>query len=56
MKHSYASSGDGEKCTCKVKSKSFFGLIHLQSGMHKVGCPKSTKIDQMWHQVFRHDV
>jgi len=52
MKHHYASSGDNG-CTCKVKRKSLFGLIHLQSGMHKAGCPKSTKIDEMWHRVLR---
>jgi hypothetical protein len=52
MKHQYASSGD-KGCTCKVKRKSLFGFIHLQSGVHKIGCPKGTQIDDMMHAVFR---
>ena len=46
MKHQYASSGDSG-CTCKVRRKSFFNLIHFQSGVHKPGCPKSTKLDEI---------
>jgi len=46
MRHQYTDSGD-KGCTCNVKRKSLFGLIHLQSGMHKIGCPKSTKLDDM---------
>ena len=46
MRHQYASSGD-KGCTCNVKRKSLFGLIHVQSGVHKLGCPKSTKMDDM---------
>jgi hypothetical protein len=51
MKHQYASSGESG-CTCKVKRKSLFGLIHVQSGIHKAGCPKSTKIDDMMRGMF----
>jgi hypothetical protein len=46
MRHQYASSGD-KGCTCNVKRKSLFNLIHVQSGVHKLGCPKSTKMDDM---------
>jgi len=46
MKHQYASSGE-HGCTCNVKRKSLFGLLHVQSGVHKRGCPKSTKLDEV---------
>lgn len=46
MKHQYTSSGDNG-CTCKVKRRSLLGFFHVQSGVHKVGCPKSTKLDDM---------
>jgi hypothetical protein len=46
MKHQYADSS-GSGCTCNVKRKSLFNLIHFQSGVHKRGCPKSTKLDEL---------
>lgn len=46
MKHQYADSS-GSGCTCNVKRKSLFNLIHFQSGVHKRGCPKSTKLDDL---------
>jgi len=46
MKHQYADSGD-KGCTCNVKRRSLFGLIHLQKGVHKPGCPKGTWIDDV---------
>lgn len=52
MKHHYASSGDNG-CTCKVKRKSLFNLIHVQSGVHKAGCPKSTSLDEMMRSALR---
>lgn len=51
MKHQYASSGDNGGCTCKVKHRSLFGFFHFQSGMHKIGCPKSTKLDDMLRTI-----
>lgn len=44
MKHQYTSAS-GNNCNCAVKTKSLFGLIHFQSGVHKSGCPRSTKLD-----------
>lgn len=51
MKHQYTSSGDNG-CACKVKHRSLLGFFHFQSGVHKIGCPKSTKLDEMLRAAF----